>query len=146
MKPLKERFFKKVQKTDTCWLWMAAKSGGYGQIGYARKLIKAHRVSWEIFRGKIKNNLCVLHKCDNPSCVNPDHLFLGTQKDNAIDRSKKNRGGNLKGIANGRSKLNHNQVIAIRKRVESNSSVAKEFGISPSQVSKIRKRKEWKHI
>ena len=75
-----------------CWLWeKGVGSTGYGHIFYQGKMLKAHRVSWELHRGLILKDMCVLHKCDVPSCVNPDHLFLGTHKDNKRDSMKKGR-------------------------------------------------------
>lgn len=95
---LEDRFLQKVLKTENCWEWIGSKiPNGYGKImvKIEKKKYKyqyAHRVSYEIYIGKINNNLCVLHRCDNPSCVKPEHLFLGTQKDNMEDRERKNRG------------------------------------------------------
>ena len=90
-----ERFWNKVMKiveTDECWEWIAFKNkDGYGLFGYNGKNQKAHRVSWQLHNGPIPDGLCVLHKCDNPSCVNPNHLFLGTNADNIKDRVNKNR-------------------------------------------------------
>jgi hypothetical protein len=91
--PLAERFWVKVEKSDGCWLWTGSRTKGYGYIardntgnpGYA------HRISWEIRYGPIRGNLCVLHKCDTPLCVRPDHLFLGTKSDNAKDCVSKGR-------------------------------------------------------
>ena len=92
---LATRFWEKVKKSDDCWVWTAAiDKCGYGYIGLGpgKGMGKAHRVSWQLHKGGIPEGLCVLHKCDNPSCVNPEHLFLGTQKDNAVDRELKGRG------------------------------------------------------
>jgi hypothetical protein len=90
---LEDRFFSKVQKTETCWIWTAYKNKkGYGQInsdGYNMK--KAHRVSYEMHNGNIPDGLIVCHSCDNPSCVNPQHLWLGTDLQNAQDRDTKGR-------------------------------------------------------
>lgn len=89
------RFMSHVIKTDGCWEWIGCKSGGYGRIWVKKenRQVKslAHRISWEMFRGPISNNLFVCHTCDNPPCVNPDHLWLGTKSDNTIDMWKKGR-------------------------------------------------------
>src|SRR5687767_4720826 len=91
-RPLSERFWEKVRKTDGCWLWTASRNAkGYGQIMYQRRPIHAHRVSWQLANGPIPDGLCVLHRCDNPQCVNPGHLFLGTIVDNNRDMFAKGR-------------------------------------------------------
>lgn len=97
--PIEDRLWAKVKKTDKCWIWLGSKSGKYqhGEIGIGRRKdgkAKTHRVSYEITYGKIPDGLQVLHKCDNGLCVRPDHLFLGTQKDNMIDCSTKGRSVN----------------------------------------------------
>lgn len=90
---LVDRFWEKVNKTETCWLWTASTQGGYGQIGHDIYLrpVRAHRVSWELHYGPIPAGLDVLHKCDNPPCVRPDHLFIGTALDNVQDMLRKER-------------------------------------------------------
>lgn len=92
-RPLVERFWEKVEKTAGCWVWTGSRVFyGYGNIGGpGNKNIRAHRLSWELHNGPIPNGLCVLHTCDNPGCVRPDHLFLGTQKQNAEDKAQKGR-------------------------------------------------------
>lgn len=88
-----ERFFSKVEKTETCWNWTACKRGkaGYGAINVNGKVKDAHRLSYELHKGEIPEGLMVLHTCDNRLCVNPEHLFLGTAKDNWHDGFNKGR-------------------------------------------------------
>jgi hypothetical protein len=90
--PAEERFWAKVNKTDGCWLWTGAvMSKGYGTLRMGKTTQLAHRVSWSVHRGLIHDELCVLHHCDVPLCVNPQHLFLGTREDNNKDRNMKGR-------------------------------------------------------
>jgi hypothetical protein len=97
--PLERRFWNKVLKTDDCWLWTGAlnapegtRSGGYGVVGTTRpKTALAHRVAWELVNGPIPAGMVVAHRCDNRRCVNPAHLFIGTQKDNVHDMLAKGR-------------------------------------------------------
>ena len=101
-----------------CWEWTAHKNWlGYGRIGESvtRKILYAHRVSYAIHYGPIPDGLCVLHKCDNPGCVRPDHLFLGTEKDNAIDRQNKGRSNPRKGEKHGRAKITESNVTEMRR-------------------------------
>lgn len=86
------RFWSKVRKTLTCWIWEGSRNpAGYGHLRSSDRLEKAHRISWEIHFGSIPDGMAVLHRCDNPPCVAPFHLWLGTQKDNAADRQAKGR-------------------------------------------------------
>lgn len=122
------------------------------RIGGKQRL--AHRVSWELSNGPIPGGVgysgtCVLHKCDVPACVNPEHLFLGTQSDNVADRDAKGRsnGGNSPGEAHSQAKLTGAKVLDIRsRRGESPYALAKEFGVSYAQIWNIRSGKSWRHI
>jgi len=91
-RPLAERFHEKVRFGRGCWLWTGATMWkGYGAIGYFGKVLRAHRVAWELCVGPIPRGRQVLHHCDNPACVRPNHLFLGTARDNSRDMSAKGR-------------------------------------------------------
>jgi hypothetical protein len=162
---VEQRFWSKVSKSNQCWLWTAnALPAGYGKFtlrvdGRQRTLL-AHRFSWLLTRGEIPEGQQVLHKCDNPSCVRPDHLFLGTQQDNVDDMIKKGRriistrrntasGKWVSGAQHRCAKLQDTDVIRIRALVASGRtqiSVADEFGVSRYAVSLIVLRKRWKHL
>jgi len=134
-----------------CWEWTAYKSKkGYGYKRWQGKNQHAHRVSWLITYSDIPDNLYVLHKCDNPSCVRPDHLFLGTQTDNMQDMIAKDRAGDFKGIENGMHKLSDDEVMLIRNRYATESisqkELGKEFGVSALMVSFIVRGIHWKHL
>jgi len=92
---LRERFFSHVHMIPfhACWEWVGCgvRGTGYGQIRFKGRLLKAHRVSWEIHNGPIPHGMCVLHRCDNPGCVRPEHLWVGTMADNNWDRERKGR-------------------------------------------------------
>jgi len=149
-----QRFWDKVDKTPNpkgCWIWTAyIDKDGYGQFAYRGRMRGAHRVSWEFLHGELLDELDVLHTCDNPSCVNPEHLFLGTAAENSKDMILKGRHKNhpLPGEANPMHVLTEAEVIEIRRLYETGrvyqSTLAKEFGVSQSQISNIVIRKSWK--
>ena len=146
--PVEIRFWKYVRKTHACWLWTAGRNAcGYGLLGRGRgKSSLAHRISWEINIGEIPKGLCVLHRCDIPHCVRPDHLWIGTQGDNIWDMVVKGRRSydNMIGIANPRGKLTDTQVRRIRHkylkcggRSDLVPKIAKEFGVTRQCVWQI---------
>ncbi len=145
----KQRFWIKVNKTNYCWEWTAAlDTKGYGVFGIGYKLERVHRVSYLLKYGVIPDNLCVLHKCDNPKCVRPGHLFLGTQKDNALDREKKGRHTSAKGENIVASKLTAKQIKEIRKvsKYLSNRTIAKIYCVSHTCINDVVNGKYWRHI
>ena len=132
-KPIEERFWKYVNK-DTesgCWEWIGAiERNGYGRFKLNGKMILAHRLSYELHKGPIPSGMCCLHSCDNRRCVKPDHLSIGTHKENIQDKIDKNR--QAKGSMHGKSKLNEDQVLLIKKRISSgerNIDIAKEYDV-----------------
>ena len=148
-----KRFWRKVSvgSPDECWMWNASKDiCGYGtfQIG-VKSSVKAHRLSWQFHNGRHPGNMNVCHHCDRPACVNPAHLFLGTQKDNMEDMSKKGRHHDVRGEAHHLVKITNEQVLELRRRVregESATKVGKEFGICKSTACRIANRTYWGHV
>src|SRR5258708_3055626 len=125
-----------------CWVWTASTVDGYGCIGNgAGKVEKAHRVSWELHKGSIPEGLCVLHECDNPLCVCPEHLFLGTKKDNSDDMIKKGRDRKVpcRGESNGMAKLTAADVADIRSSAEGSVALGQKYGVSYKHIWQIRK-------
>ena len=157
-----DRFEAKIARCPMsgCWLWTGCVvSRGYGNITIAGKTMYAHRLSWELHVGPIPDGQCVLHRCDTPACVRPDHLFLGTKKDNAADRDFKGRqafaekNGHYtrpertpRGERCWKAKLTDADVIAIRADKRRGREIAKEYGIGDSSVSAIRNFKTWRHL
>jgi len=145
-----ERFEEKFTKGDPseCWLWRASKTSfGYGRFSFTHYHTKrAHRISWEFYRGPIPNGIHVLHKCDVRDCVNPDHLFLGTNQDNVNDRETKGRGNQRKGEKHHNTKLTEDQVYEIRASNERTDALAKQYGVTPHTIWQIRMRRRWKSL
>jgi hypothetical protein len=148
-KSVEERFWAKVNKTDGCWEWIGATASGYGYFKCYEGNRNAHRVSWTIHNGQIPEKLMVLHHCDNKICVRPDHLFLGTAKDNALDLQSKGLDP-FTGTKNSAAKLTEKQVLEIRERWPTykgtQKELAAEYGVTQSRIWYIVNRKHWKHI
>jgi len=148
-KPAHVRFIEKIKQSAGCWTWIGAiGTHGYGRFGFKGKTVQAHRFSYEMFFNKIYfNDLDVCHKCDNRSCVNPNHLFLGTRKDNMQDCNTKGR--TTSGEKSSLSKLRSVDVLKIRglwETGESRANIAKIFSVTESNIYSITKRKSWRNI
>lgn len=156
---LKARFWSYVTiENGGCWNWSAGTFGGrYGQFRLGKKKVKAHRVAWIISGKSIPNGLILCHHCDNPKCVNPQHMFVGTHKDNAQDRERKNRGSGNRfakvgqpGESNPAAKLTVNDVRHIRNLHKSHGwtkkRIATHFGVSLSQIVNITLMRSWKNV
>ncbi len=160
-----ERFWSKVDKSGpvpshvphlgACWVWTAGKyPDGYGNIRHSRgKNASAHRVSRVLSFGELPlsdhgDDLCVLHRCDNRACVRPDHLFIGTKKDNAIDRETKRRHGDIKGEKHPCARLTEADVRVIRgcSPSETHASLGRRFGISYQSIRAVRLGMTWRHV
>lgn len=149
-RPIAERFWEKVDKRgpDECWEWKGGRqSMNYGMIGEGNRVRLATHVVWELTRGPVPKGMLIRHLvCDNPPCVNPAHLAIGTQKDNMADRRAKLR---YSGEKNHTSKLTDAAVRDIRARVaagESCASVAREYGVTSQAAGCARRGKTWSHV
>lgn len=152
IRPAEIRFWEKVEKgdsEDSCWVWIAKSKHlfGYGVLGLKKenRQVMAHRFAYELLVGPIPDGLFVLHRCDNPPCVNPDHLFLGTQKDNLDDMTQKGRRrwADNRGSRNGNAKLSDAQVEEIRSLYPActQQQIADRFGIGQTYVSALARGK-----
>lgn len=157
-------FWLNVQKGDGCWIWTGARlKAGYGRIRWQRKQSLAHRVAWVVVNGEIGDGLCVLHRCDNPPCVRPEHLFLGTKTENIADRHLKGRsasgdrnGSRTKPERLARGEANHKSILTAANVVEARrlrrttgisfNKLAKQFSVSVYCVRSAVIGKTWRHI
>lgn len=147
--PLEDDFWRYVEKGGECWLWTGWRgSFGYGQ--FARRdagtlsVRLAHRVSYEMAYGTIPAGKNVRHLCDEPACVRPEHLTLGTQRQNMSDMVE--RGRQAKGERHGAAKLSEEDVRAIRASPSTGAQLAKRYGVTEATISHIRVGKHWKHV
>lgn len=166
VRTLHERFFEKVERRgpDECWPWRRARDRhGYGQFQLAGRMEQAHRVAWTLLRGPIPDGQHVLHRCDTPPCVNPDHLFLGSQGDNVRDMTAKGRQARgdrhwmrlhpervARGEQNGSAKLTADSVRAIRERYAAGGlslrRLAHTYGVSHTTIGEIVRGEKWGHL
>lgn len=140
------RFWSRIDKSGECWLWRGSVNNwGYGSIHVCDTRIYVHRLSWMLANGDIPDGMYVCHSCDNPACVRPDHLWLGTPQQNQRDMRDK---GRARGPAVGR--LTDSQVISIREEYAtgniSTTKLAQKYGIGQSTVMHILKRRTWAHL
>lgn len=158
------RFWRHVQRSDDCWEWQGASAAeGYGKLGFQGRTLRASRVAWELTYGPIPDGLFVCHRCDNPPCVRPEHLFLGTAADNSADMAAKGRSARgdrhgmrthperrAKGEHHGIAKLTESVVRAIRADyaagVGGHVVLGRRYGISKTAVRYIVLRQTWKDV
>ena len=142
-----ERFWSKVDKSDNCWEWMASRNEhGYGKFAKSGSWVFAHRFAFELLVGPIPDGKCVCHKCDNPACVNPEHLFLGSHAENMRDMAQKGRAISRPGERNPRAILDEDAVRLIRQSELSSRELGSVFGVKPVTIYKARRGENWKSV
>lgn len=152
-----KRFWSKVHKSEGCWTWQGTlRPTGYGTVWVPHpwRNVRAHRYSWELHNGPIPDGLCVCHRCDNPSCVRPDHLFLGTHAENMADMSRKGRTNPPPAASHARGERNHAKlteadVIEMRRQRKAGAllrELAERFGVCATTARAICIGKKWAHV
>jgi hypothetical protein len=151
------RFWARVTRGDGCWTWTGTRGPkGYGRAyvpdprpGVGGRPASAHRVAWQLANGPIPAGVCVLHRCDNPPCCRPDHLFLGTNDDNIADRHAKGRDAQNKGERGGRARLTAKDVLDMREAVRrgaTRASLARAYGVAAQTVDDAVCGRSWSHL
>jgi hypothetical protein len=142
---MEARFLKHVNKTEGCWLWTGSISRRYGMFRIGNKTRRVNRVAYELWKGEIPEGLHILHSCDEPRCVNPEHLRTGTNDENVKDRHERKRWADMKGVKNSNNKLSEDDVKEIRVMCGffNRSEVARMYGVTPSTTHEIYHRKKW---
>jgi len=144
---IERRYWSKVDRSGECWEWLASKNHkGYGQFHINRHPYRAHRIAIFVDGSDIPSGMMVCHSCDNPGCVNPDHLFLGVDLDNVRDMHEKGRARVAFGESHCRAKITENDVRFIRSSGLSNKDLSNMFGVTTQAIGKIKHRKRWKHV
>jgi len=135
-----------IDPVTGCWEWQGSKANGYARMWDSGKGARASRVVWRLFKGEFDAALHVLHRCDNPGCVNPDHLFLGTHQDNMDDRDAKGRLKHSRGSRHPNAKLTEEQVRAIRSDPRVGRLVAADYGVAEVTIQAVRSGRNWGHL
>lgn len=142
-----ERFWARVSMSDGCWIWTGSKIRGYGRFKESGQSFLAHRTAFTFANGPIPNGLFICHRCDNPPCVRPSHLFPGTPGDNSRDRTAKGR--SARGAKNSHARLTEGQVLRVRELASeglSQAAIGTLFGVGQTTVSAIVIGRNWKHL
>ena len=147
---LPARVVDRIDRSGDCWEWTGYRDrGGYGKVMVDRRKSLAHRVVYAAVHGEIPSEMCVCHRCDNPACCNPAHLFLGSHTDNMRDMGRKGRNAQPRGERSAHAKLTAADVLAIREMHASGSAMralARTFGVSYPSIAAVVKRKTWRHV
>jgi len=151
-----DRLWERIDRVGDCWVFTGMKTNkGYGKIRVGsrtdgtRKMVSSHRLSWELTNGKIPDGMHVLHRCDNPSCINPAHLFLGSNQDNMSDMANKGRSRKSIGVLNPSVKLTEEQVREIKLRLKNGESVVSmedDYPVGRELLYHIKNNRNWSHI
>jgi len=144
-----QKFWSRTKIDGDCLIWIGCKfKSGYGKVNSGGRMLRANRVAWELLNGPIPDGFCIRHTCDNPSCVKPSHLLVGTQKQNVCDMIERGRKNPEKGTARYNCKLDETKIREIRALAPFTSAAAlsRRYGVVPKTISQIIARKRWKHV